>query len=400
MVLKMTTPAKIIIIVTSLLLLTGCWNSKELDELGLVVALGVDKSEDGKYELTTQVINPSEIATDAPTARPPVSIYKSRGDSLFEAFRHMTEKSPRKMYLSQLRLLVIGKTLAEEGMMPSLDIFYRNHEFRTAFYVAIAKNTSPEELLSVLTPYEKIPANKLMRSLESVESNLGSSKAVTIDVLISQIRSKGQHPVLPGLLIDGDAEIGATRENVESIDAPTKLIINHLAVFKKDQLVGWLAKEASQGYNYITGNVKSTVITHPCKDEGVANVEIIRTQASKKANFKGGQPSISVELDVEGDVGELDCPLDLSKAESIQKINVQAEKEIKRLMETSVKTAQDEFGSDIFGFGNVINRTDPRYWKTVEKDWDNQFKDLKVDFQVKVKIRRKGNSTQPVSKES
>ncbi|MGP4059377.1 Ger(x)C family spore germination protein [Halobacillus sp. H74] len=400
MVLKMTSPARIIIIVTSLLLLTGCWNSKELDELGIVVALGVDKTEDGKYELVTQVINPSEIATDAPTTRPPVSIYKSRGDSLFEAFRHMTEKSPRKMYLSQLRLLVIGKTMAEEGMMPSLDIFYRNHEFRTAFYVAIAKNTSPEELLSVLTPYEKIPANKLMRSLESVESNLGSSKAVTIDVLISQIRSKGHHPVLPGLLISGDAEIGATRHNVESIDAPTQLIINHLAVFKKDQLVGWLAKDASQGYNYITGNVKSTVITHPCEDEGVANIEVIRTQASKKAKFKGGQPSISVELDVEGDVGELDCPLDLSKAESIQKINEQAEKEIKRLMETSVKTAQDEFGSDIFGFGNVINRTDPRYWKTVEKDWDNQFKDLKVDFQVKVKIRRKGNSTQPVSKES
>ena len=68
-------------------------------------------------------------------------------------------------------------------------------------------------------------------------------------------------------------------------------------------------------------------------------------------------------------------------------------------MEDSINAAQEEFGSDIFGFGNVIHRKNPSYWKTVEKEWDEEFKELNVEIQVKSEIRRKGNSTQPITKE-
>ncbi|MEC3883200.1 Ger(x)C family spore germination protein [Halobacillus sp. HZG1] len=383
----------------SLLLLSGCWNSKELDDLGIVVAVGLDKTEDDQFLLITQVINPSEIATDAPTTRPPVSIYESTGDSVFEAFRNMTQKSPRKMYLSQLRLLVIGNKLAEEGILPSLDIFYRDHEFRTAFFVTIAKDTGVKELLKVLTPYEKIPANKLMHTMEAVESSQGSSKGIVIDELISQILSKGQSPVLPGLLIKGDADTGTSIENIEKIDAPTQLRVDNLAVMEKDRLIGWLTPEESKGLNYITGDMKSTTVSYPCNDKGLVSVEVLRTDSGLKANFKGGEPSVLIELELEGNVTELDCPIDLTKAESIEDINKEVEKKVKQNMEASIRAAQENFGSDIFGFGNLMHRKNPEYWKTVENTWNSEFKELKVDIQIKAQIRRKGNTTQPITKE-
>lgn len=388
---------KAIILAVCLLLLAGCWNSKELDDLGIVVAVGIDKTEDDQFLLVTQVINPSEIATDAPTTRPPVSIYESTGDSIFEAFRNMTEKSPRKMYLSQLRVLVIGNRLAEEGILPSLDIFYRDHEFRTAFFVTIAKDTGVKDLLKVLTPYEKIPANKLMHSMESVQRSLGSSKGIAIDELIAQILSKGQNPVLPGLLIEGDAEIGTAIENIEKIDAPTQLRVDHLAVMKEDRVIGWLTPDESKGLNYITGDMESTTVSYPCDSEGLVSVEVLRTDSSSKAKFEDRTPSISIELELEGNVGELNCPIDLTKAESIETINGDVEKKVKQMMEAAIKAAQEDFGSDIFGFGSLIQRKNPDYWKTVEKDWNSQFKELKVEIQVKAQIRRKGNSTQPIT---
>ncbi|RDY70951.1 Ger(x)C family spore germination protein [Halobacillus trueperi] len=388
---------KAITLAVCLLLLAGCWNSKELDDLGIVVAVGIDKTEDDQFLLVTQVINPSEIATDAPTTRPPVSIYETTGDSIFEAFRNMTEKSPRKMYLSQLRVLVIGNRLAEEGILPSLDIFYRDHEFRTAFFVTIAKDTGVKDLLKVLTPYEKIPANKLMHSMESVQKSLGSSKGIVIDELIAQILSKGQNPVLPGLLIEGDAEIGTAIENIEKIDAPTQLRVDHLAVMKEDRVIGWLTPDESKGLNYITGDMESTTVSYPCDSEGLVSVEVLRTDSSSKAKFEDRTPSISIELDLEGNVGELNCPIDLTKAESIETINGDVEKKVKQKMEAAIKAAQEDFGSDIFGFGSLIQRKNPDYWKTVEKDWNSHFKELKVEIQVKAQIRRKGNSTQPIT---
>ena len=41
---------------------TGCWDRKELNEVGIVMALGIDKDcKDGMIHLTSQVVRPSEL---------------------------------------------------------------------------------------------------------------------------------------------------------------------------------------------------------------------------------------------------------------------------------------------------------------------------------------------------
>jgi spore germination protein KC len=357
---------RITILFGCLFLLTGCWNSRELDELGIAVALGIDKTDEDLYHLSVQVINPSEIATDAPTTRPPVSTYSTSGKTVLEAFRKLTKKTPRKIYFSQLRLLVLGTKISEEGIMPILDFLYRDHEYRTSFYVVVAKNAAVGSILSIITPYEKIPANKVMNSIDNAEKHWAATKGVSIDKLISAIRSPGEDPVLSGILMEGEENIGTNIRNVENVDAPTKLEVDNLGVFKKDQLIGWLTEEQSQGLIYATGNVNSTVITHPCKEkEGSLSAEIIRSQASMKAELKGNKPTIKIKVEAEGNVGEVDCKIDLSKPESIEKINKEVDKGIEKVIHDSVQAAQ-EFGTDVFGFGNVVHRDHPKYFKTVE----------------------------------
>lgn len=387
-----------LLMICCLLVLSGCWNSRELDELGIAVSLGLDKNEEGDYLLSVQVINPSEIATEAPTTRPPVSTYTTTGETLFEAFRRLTTKSPRKIYFSQLRLVVVGTKLAEEGIMPALDFFYRDHEFRPSFYVMVAKNASVEDMLSVITPFEKIPANKIMNSIDNVMNNWGASQGVSLDKLISAIRSPGEEPALGGIILEGSADIGTNMSNVENVDAPTKLEIDHIAVFKSDKLAGWLTEEESQGLNFVKGNVNSTILTSPCEDEGTLSVEILRSQPIMVAKMKGDKPSITIDIHAEGNIGEVDCKVDLGKPNAIKKINKEAEKNIKEKVQSAITVAQEEYASDMFGFGNVVERDEPKYWKKAKNDWESQFKDLDITVKVKVAVRRKGNSTQPIDK--
>ena len=42
-------------------LLTGCWSRRELNDLSIAFALGLDK-DDGQYVVTAQIINPGEIS--------------------------------------------------------------------------------------------------------------------------------------------------------------------------------------------------------------------------------------------------------------------------------------------------------------------------------------------------
>ncbi len=138
------------------LFLTGCWDRRELNELGIALALGIDKVED-EYQVTAQVVVPSEIAMKTSTGRSPVTLFQAKGETVYEAFRKMTKNSPRKIYPGHLRMLVIGEDLAEEGIADSLELLSRDWELRSDFFVVIAKDMTAGEVLNVTTTIESHP---------------------------------------------------------------------------------------------------------------------------------------------------------------------------------------------------------------------------------------------------
>ncbi|GJM82919.1 hypothetical protein HMSSN139_54150 [Paenibacillus sp. HMSSN-139] len=128
-------------------LLAGCWNRRELNELGIAVAAGVDKEGD-RYRLTVQVVDPGQVtAQKGASGGAPATLYTSEGDTILEAARRITQISPRKIYLSHLRVYLIGESLAKQGIGQVLDLLTRDHEIRTDFYLVVTRGTSALEML-------------------------------------------------------------------------------------------------------------------------------------------------------------------------------------------------------------------------------------------------------------
>lgn len=63
--------AGLILCVLFMVFQTGCWNRNELNELSIVLALGVDKVGD-EYEISAQYIDPNSAARNQ-SHRPPSS---------------------------------------------------------------------------------------------------------------------------------------------------------------------------------------------------------------------------------------------------------------------------------------------------------------------------------------
>lgn len=83
----------IVLLILSLLL-SGCWDSRELNEIAITLALGVDKVED-EYQITVQVVVPAEVSMKTGSGRSTVTLFQSNGKTVYEAFRKMTKDSPR-----------------------------------------------------------------------------------------------------------------------------------------------------------------------------------------------------------------------------------------------------------------------------------------------------------------
>lgn len=378
------------VLLISFTFLTGCWNRKELNQLAIAVGIGIDKSED-QYKVSIQVVEPSEIAGKSGGGGvAPVTLYQATAHTVLEAIRKITVVSPRIIYPAHLRILVLGESLAREGIGGALELFSRDPQVRNDFFIVVAKQSNAEDTLRILTNLEKIPSVRLFSTLATSEKEWAPTKTVKLAKLISDLVSEGKHPVLTGLKLTGDVKIGETKKNVETVLSPADLSYSGLGVFKKDKLIGWLSDAESKGYNYITNNIKKTIGYLKFPEGGTVSLKVIRSRTKTKGSIRDGQPMIDITVYTEVNIGEVQSDLDLNKTETIAELEEMANRKSKEFIEHTIKSVQEKYKIDIFGFGEVIHRSDPKAWKELKKDWDQTFTSLPVHVKVITKIRRLG----------
>ncbi|MGM0881630.1 MAG: Ger(x)C family spore germination protein [Bacillota bacterium] len=381
-------------------LLTGCWNRRELKDLSIVTAMGVDKvPETNKYKVSFQIVNPGTVATGVVAGggsqiATPVTVYTGTGNNLFGAIRKASQKVPRQLFFAHLQLLVIGESLAKQGIQDLFDFFERSHEIRLTTMVLVARGSEAESIVRVLTPLEKIPANDIAGKMKSTSKIWSENIKVELDDVIKPLISAGE-PIISGVKIVGDPAVGNKSSNMRQTNLPTRVDITGIALFKNGKLKRWLNGDEGRGALWIRNKMKSTVVDLDCKDKKDAiGIEIVRSHTKVNVKVQNGKPVFDIHIREEGNVSEARCPLDLSKGEEITKLEKQWALETKKEVRKAVKTAQSE-ESDIFGFGEAVNRENPKAWKKMKKEWGKTFAKSKVDVKVDAFIRRSGMRIKP-----
>lgn len=383
-------------LVLSLLMLipifiTGCWSRREMNELAIAVGIGIDKAGD-QYKVSVQVVEPNQIAgTKGVSSLSPVNLYQTTGATVLEALRKITMNSPRKIYLAHLRMLILGEDLAKEGIDKVLDFLSRDTEVRNDYFLVVARNALAEDTLKILTSLEKVPSNKLHSSLRSAEKYWAPASTVTLANLIGSLIAKGKHPVLSGLEIKGNLATGETEDNVSRVRNAALLEYTGLAVFNKDKLVGWLDESDSKTYSYLQNHVNNTVSFVEYHNRGKVGIRIFKAHSKMKGSVHNGVPQITIIQNVEADIEEVQSKnLDLTDTATITELEELLNQKIEHMFKTSVQKVQKNFKVDSFGFGEVIHRSNPQEWKTLQKNWDQHFINLSVNVESNVQIRQLG----------
>ncbi|OBR67984.1 hypothetical protein A7K91_18815 [Paenibacillus oryzae] len=385
--------ASILVLCCCMMLTTGCWNRKELNELAIQLAASIDK-EGKQYRVASQVVIPSEVsAKTTSSGMSPVTLFQATAPTMIEAFRKMTESSSRKIYSAHLRVLIIDENLAEDGISEVLDLFSRNPETRTDFYIIVARHSSAISILETLTSMERIPAENLFYALDTSAKNWSPTTTVTIENLIEQLVSEGINPVLTGVQLFGNKEQGKKISNVQQVKPDAKVRFTGLAVFSSDKLAGWLDESKSRGYNYILDNVKSSAGHVACPSGGLIGLETLRNQTVVKADIVDGEPLISIKVTNINTIADTECRINLSDPATITDLEHQASEKLKNVIEQTVVYAQKNFDFDIFGFGQKLYQSHPRQWKKIKDEWATTYwPKLKIKYDVKCQIHKIGTT--------
>jgi spore germination protein KC len=372
-------------IILCFLLLTGCWDRRELNEIGLVLAVAVDKDTlTNEFIISCEVARPNVLKKDGGDGgKAPVEIYTAKGSTLLDAVRNISKKLDRKSYFAHNKVIIISEKLAKDGVSPILDVFVRDSEIRLLVWVIIAKDTEARQLLGKHRGLDQIQAFYLN---DMIRKQWVTSEVQVLNLLdfYKKLLKNGVNPTTGAMGI------------VKEFDtADIKLVGS--AAFDKDKLIGYLDYTETRGLNWITDKVKGGIINISGiknKDELIA-IEIKRASSKIIPRINDGKISFTIEIDLFGDIGEIQDATDILELELLSKI----EKETKRVIEYEVKTvidkAKNDLHSDIFGFGNTLYKYYPKDWEKIKNNWNTLFNSVSYELKIDVHLRRSGQTLKP-----
>jgi spore germination protein KC len=391
---------RIVLLLGMMLLITGCWNSRELKDLAIVMGMGVDKVPKTKeYRVSFQVVNPGSVVSGQSGGGggnvTPITVFTGTGKNIFEAIRKASKKVPRQLFFSHIQFLIINEALAKEGISDLFDFFERSHEARPNSLVFVTRGDNAERFLSTLTPMEKIPANAITGKMKISSKVWAENTEVKIDDVIKSLVSQGRDPMISGIRLTGKPKEGQKKSNVEQTQLPSQIEITGISMFRDGKLIGWLEGHRARGALWINNKIKNTVADLDCQGKkGAIGVEVLRSKTKVTTEVQSARPIFHILIQEEGNITEVRCPIDTSKQEEIMKLEKEWQQETEKEVMGAVKAAQGK-KSDIFGFGEIVKRTDPKKWKAMKNEWDKTFALSQVDVKVNAFIRRPGMRMKP-----
>lgn len=377
------------------LILTGCWERRELNELAFVMGMGIDKEGD-KYKVSMQVVVPSEMTNQPGNYTTPVTEYISTVESIYHSISMFTLRGPRLCYMGHIRILVIGEEVAREGIAPILDVMKRSSGIRPDFYILVARDASAAEVLNILTKQDKIPANKLFHSLDEASTKTGKTTKVTLDELIEALVSNGKDAVLTGVSLKGDVRRGGEKSNVQSMMPKARLNLQDVAVFRKDQLVEWLDENEAVGYSFIMNQIKRTTRSIRGPDGKRITVGPVSSHTERNVKIINGVPHIFLHLKGTFNIQSSQSDMDLGTDEAIRYVTRKTEEELQALMQQTIDRMSEGKQLDIFGFGESIYKSSPSVWYQMIANYGHRYLvHIPVHYKIEVLFNRIGTLDTP-----
>lgn len=213
---------KLIIIFLFPLLVTGCVSYTELNELGIIDMLLIDKVND-KYVVTINMITPKEDDLENKTT------YKAINKNLDECLNNLYLSTTKRIYFSHLELLALTPNIEKKDYDEIINLFLNRVDSRNTFSTIIVNNGDK------LFEFKSKDINDLI-NINSEENTIVSIKQ--FDDIIKDI-----------------LEINISY--VPRINLEDKITIDgYQSIYEENKL---LSLDESIGYNFITNNINQSV---------------------------------------------------------------------------------------------------------------------------------------------
>lgn len=370
-------------------LLSGCYNYRELNELGITTAVSIDY-KDNNFYVIAEVINPIKQQDASSSNNSPFVNYNSSSSSLQDAFRKVVLESPRQLYAAQLEIIVLSEEVVNNHLEEVLEYFARDPESRTEIKIIVAKTEDSTKAITLQTLLTSLSSSNIIKSLDLQSKVLGMSYPVTLNELLNMYIDPYLEVVLPSMTLYGNYEIGDEKENITTSSPKAIVKIDGSTITKDNKILGYLDLEESKILNLINGKLKETIIKMNYYD-GYIIFEPNRIKVSRELDIKNN----IIKIDISGysKTKEIQSNIDLKDPKEIEKLNKALNMELEKKITDTFNSIREKYSTDVFGFQELYYRTDYKYFKENCTNWyEDIYPKIKLEVKANVRLYEKGST--------
>ena len=370
-------------------LLSGCYNYRELNDLGITTAVSIDYKDDAFYVIA-EVINPIKQQDASSSNNSPFVNYNSSSSSLQDAFRKVVLESPRQLYAAQLEIIVLSEEVVNNHLEEVLEYFARDPEARTEIKIIVAKTEDSTKAITLQTLLTSLSSSNIINSLDLQSKVLGMAYPVTLNELLNMYIDPYLEVVLPSMTLYGNYEIGDEKENITTSSPKAIVKIDGSTITKDNKILGYLDLEESKILNLINGKLKETIIKMNYYD-GYIIFEPNRIKVSRELDIKNN--IIKINISGYSKTKEIQSNINVKDPKEVKKLNKALNMELEKKITDTFNSIREKYGTDVFGFQELYYRTNYKYFKENCTNWyEDIYPKIKLEVKANVRLYEKGST--------
>lgn len=397
-------------VLTSMILLisfvcTGCWDRREIEDLGTVVGLAFDVAHDqnvnegketgteknsshgdmedmeegnikGQFRMTLQYVIPKSVGGEnsgGSNVKEPYINLQSEGNSVLHLINDMYNISSRITRYDHLKAIIISEEVARSfNLYKFLNAVIKHPEVPYTSIVVISQGTA-SSILDTKTDLEMLPAFEVNMIARSVKHTSNRPNFLTFGA-VSRKMAQGMSFAIQRVSNENDT-----------------IKITGAAIIKGGEfkLAGWLNEWETGGLNWIMGDADGGTVEILSKDTGeIVSCWINKCNSKIKPVVKDNNIDFIVEIESEAIISE-DWSMSSGglSQDYIKKVEEQATEEIKSVINSTLEKLQKEYKADVAEFGKALKIKYPKIWESVKDNWDEHFSKSRIDVDINFNIR-------------
>ena len=375
---------KVILLIFLTFICTGCYNYKELNELGIVSAMGFSKDGD-LYNLDIQLLNVLDSEKSG-FNKSPITVISGQGETIFEAARSMNRKTSKVFFLADVDYVFLDQSVLNDGLDEIMDFLIRDTRLSLNFLVVTSTENKSLDILSSISHFDTNSANNLYDAIMNSETRYGGINSLHVRELINNYYAKGKYTIFPNVYIK-DTRKSSENDSLEDSKSESYVEVKNMVFFKDKEAIE-LTDEETKGVNFLRNKIKNATLTIEC-DGGYFTIETLESKMKLKSKLNIDQ------LNVKGSVGAeivyYGCKDNLDNVGVLKSISKKAEKEIESYI-TKAFNKSKKYNYDFLGLGNYIYKNNYKYFDFENKDWNKDgLNKLNLKYNIDVSLYKQGN---------